>query len=172
MAILAVLVSHQPSYMAMASIPPPLLCHSSQWGGRRTLSLPASHSLDKDSKQHGFSFSNISSSITVRIQFISLALISRVLEQVSVKEVLLRAIWEMFHYNTLNSFYIYNRLVTWGLVTASLALLPLGRTFCLGAPQLVRGWTFCLLIWFLIPMFWEPPCTTKFSWYLPTHSTW
>ena len=42
MAILAVLTFHQPSYMARPSVPP--------------LSLPTSHSLNKDSKQHGLVF--------------------------------------------------------------------------------------------------------------------
>lgn len=65
LAIPAVLVSHQPPYMAKASIPPATLCCSSQWGGRRTLSLPASHSLDEAFKKRGFSFSYISLSITI-----------------------------------------------------------------------------------------------------------
>lgn len=46
-------------------IPPPLIYHSSQWGWRRTFSQLASHSLDEDSKQCGFSFSYISPSITI-----------------------------------------------------------------------------------------------------------
>lgn len=64
-AILAALVSHQPSYVVMASIQPSLLCHSFWWGRRRILSIPVSYSLKKNSTQHGCSFSYTSPCIII-----------------------------------------------------------------------------------------------------------
>lgn len=91
MAILAVLVSYQPSYMAMASVPPPVLCHSShcEVGGGPS---PCQHLIPWISIPNRMVLVFLTSLPVFQfcIQFISLALISRVLGQVPINEAGLR----------------------------------------------------------------------------------